>query len=234
MLTQAEDDIFVNLFKTLSLHGRCSIMVKELPFFPLNIVVFPGEDLNLHIFEPRYKQLVSDCLEKQTTFGIPSYVLNKIEFGTEVRIQEVTKIYNDGRMDIKTKGLKPFKVLNFINPWKEKEYAGGTVVMLEEKGPFDPHLHLEVLEACRQLFDWLQMKDEISLSDQDVVYKVIHKLGLKKEEEYELLQMEHESDRLRFILKHLHKLIPALERAEKAKELIRMNGHFKHFDPLKF
>lgn len=209
-------------------------MVKELPLFPLNIVVFPGEDLNLHIFEPRYKQLIKDCLDHQSTFGIPSYVLNKIEYGTEVKIVEVTKIYPDGRMDIKTRGLTPFKVLNFLNPWKEKEYAGGTVVMMEDKGPYNSSLHVQVIEACRQLFDWLKMKDEVDLTDHDVVYKVIHKLGLKKEEEYEILQMQSEESRQKYILKHLHKLIPALERAEKAKELIRMNGHFKHLDPLKF
>ncbi len=99
-------------------------MSVELPIFPLNIVAFPGEHVNLHIFEPRYKDLVNDCLEEGLTFGIASHVLNKIELGTEVKITEVTKKYPDGRMDIKTLGLRAFSVLDFHNPWKEKLYAG--------------------------------------------------------------------------------------------------------------
>ena len=88
-------------------------MSDEIGLFPLNLVVFPGERLNLHIFEPRYKQLIKDCLESGSTFGIPSYVLNKTEFGTEVQIEEVTKTYSDGRMDIKTIGISVIEVLDF-------------------------------------------------------------------------------------------------------------------------
>ena len=121
-------------------------MEKMLPLFPLNLVVFPNEELNLHIFEPRYKQLINDCLREKTTFGIPSHVVNKIEFGTEVEITEVAKTYEDGRMDIKTKGLRTFKVINFQNPWQNKDYAGGTVELLETVKDEDPQLKIEILE----------------------------------------------------------------------------------------
>lgn len=209
-------------------------MVKEIPLFPLNLVAFPGEELNLHIFEPRYKQLINDCLETKTTFGIPSYALTKIEYGTEMKIIEVSKAYDDGRMDIKTVGLGAFRVLEFINPWSNKLYAGGPVELLPAIDDADPTNTLKLSELCRELFSWLHMDEAISLSDTDGIYKVIHKIGLKIEEEYELLQMTRESERQAFIIGHLQRLIPALERAERAKEKIRLNGHFKHFDPLKF
>jgi ATP-dependent Lon protease len=51
-------------------------MPRLLPLFPLNLVVFPHEKLNLHIFEPRYRQLVRDCLEQNLTFGIPPFLDN--------------------------------------------------------------------------------------------------------------------------------------------------------------
>ena len=89
-------------------------MSVELPIFPLNIVAFPGEEVNLHIFEPRYKQLVKDCLDEGSTFGLASHVLNKIELGTEIKITEVTKKYSDGRMDIKTFGLRIFEVIVWL------------------------------------------------------------------------------------------------------------------------
>lgn len=209
-------------------------MIKEIPLFPLNLVVFPGEELNLHIFEPRYKQLINDCLTNQCTFGIPSYVLTKVEYGTEVKITEVTKTYEDGRMDIKTEGLGVFNVQNFINPWKDKEYAGGPVEFIDFEDELDPSLQLKFIELCQDLFEWLHMEDELPISVETSMYSVIHKLGLKPEEEYILLKMKSHKKRQSFIIEHLEQLIPALERAENAKEKIRMNGHFKHFNPLKF
>ncbi|RED99891.1 LON peptidase substrate-binding domain-containing protein [Marinoscillum furvescens] len=209
-------------------------MVKEIPLFPLNSVVFPGEELNLHIFEPRYKELVNDCLQTKTTFGIPSYVLTKIEYGTEVEILDVSKRYDDGRMDIKTRGLRVFKVQDFQNPWQNKQYAGGPVELLEVEQDQEESLQLKFSELCRALFEWLHMEEEITISEDTSMYKVIHKIGLKPEEEYILLKMRSERQRQHFVIEHLEQLIPALERAERAKEKIRLNGHFKHFDPLKF
>lgn len=209
-------------------------MVKELAFFPLNLVAFPGEELNLHIFEPRYKQLINDCLLTKTTFGIPSYVLTKIEYGTEMKITEVTKTYPDGRMDIKTEGLRVFKVVEFDNPWGGKQYGGGVVELMEPVDDPDDALESKLLRLCRELFEWLHMEEEMSHLETMELYRIIHKLGLKPEEEYQLLSMRSEVDRQVFVIRHLEELIPALERAEQAKEKIRMNGHFKHFDPLKF
>ena len=208
-------------------------MEKMLPLFPLNLVVFPHEELNLHIFEPRYKQLINDCLKEKSTFGIPSHVINKIEFGTEVEITEVSKTYEDGRMDIKTKGLREFKVINFQNPWQNKDYAGGLVELLNIVEDEDPQLKIEILEKAKELFQWLQIDKDIDLSTGEI-NSFIHKIGLKPEEEYKLIQIPAQSLRQQFILDHLAKIIPMLERAEKAKEKIRMNGHFKHLDPLKF
>ncbi|MFY0607996.1 MAG: LON peptidase substrate-binding domain-containing protein [Cyclobacteriaceae bacterium] len=209
-------------------------MIKDLALFPLNLVAFPGEELNLHIFEPRYKQLINDCLQTKSTFGIPSYVNTKVEYGTEVKISEVTKLYEDGRMDIKTIGMGMFKVVDFQNPWGERLYAGGQVEMIEVSDDEDPEIAEVILNKCEELFEWLHMDGEISLMNDTSVYKVIHKIGLKPEEEYDLLKITSEAKRQKFILNHLENLIPALERAEKAKERISMNGHFKHFDPLKF
>lgn len=209
-------------------------MVKEIPLFPLNSVVFPGEELNLHIFEPRYKDLINDCLKTKTTFGIPSYVLTKIEYGTEVEILEVSKKYDDGRMDIKTKGLRVFKVIDFQNPWQHHAYAGGPVELVDVKDDLDAELQKKFARLCSALFEWLHMEEEIAVTEDTSMYKVIHKIGLKPEEEYILLKMDSERQRQHYLIEHLEQLIPALERAERAKEKIRLNGHFKHFDPLKF
>lgn len=209
-------------------------MEVEIPLFPLNLVAFPGEQLNLHIFEPRYKQLLKDCLEHQSTFGIPSYVLNKIDYGTEVEIVDVVKMYEDGRADISVQATQVFRVQEFKNPWKDRDYAGGSVTYMEMDFHEDMELKLRMLDLCQELFSWLQMEDRVPLDQDTTVFTVAHKIGLKLEEELELIKLPREVDRQHFIINHLKNILPALERAERAKERIRLNGHFKHLDPLKF
>ena len=85
-------------------------MKDFLPLFPLKLVAFPGERLNLHIFEPRYKQLFRECHENQVTFGIPAFINNKIaEFGTELKLDKIEKSYEDGSLDVRTLGIGIFK-----------------------------------------------------------------------------------------------------------------------------
>ena len=90
-------------------------MTNFIPIFPLGIVVYPGENVNLHIFEPRYKQLVKECHENKKPFGIPAVLDNKLqENGTLVNVIELSKMYDNGEMDIKTKGEKVFRMLEII------------------------------------------------------------------------------------------------------------------------
>ena len=66
-------------------------MTNFIPIFPLNIVVYPGEGLNLHIFEPRYRQLIKECHEKAKPFGIPAVIEKRLQdYGTVVHVKEIT------------------------------------------------------------------------------------------------------------------------------------------------
>jgi len=79
-------------------------MSKKIPLFPLSLVAFPGEELNLHIFEKRYRQLVKDCMANELSFGIVTVLDKKLsDIGTEMEILEISHIYGDGKMDIRTK-----------------------------------------------------------------------------------------------------------------------------------
>lgn len=209
-------------------------MTKELPLFALNMVVFPGEELNIHIFEPRYKELINDCLRNRINFGIPSHVMNKIEYGTEVKIVEVVKTYQDGRMDIKTQGGQVFLVKDYQNPWKDKPYGGGAVEVVEVSEEADEDLNLDLIELARELYNWLHIEPDFDILNDNILYDIVHKIGLKPDEEYALLKMNSEVERQKYVIKHLETLMPALERAEKAKERIQMNGNFQNLDPFKF
>ncbi|WP_339790776.1 LON peptidase substrate-binding domain-containing protein [uncultured Imperialibacter sp.] len=207
---------------------------KELPLFPLNLVAYPGEELNLHIFEPRYRQLITECVNTNTTFGVPSYVLSKIEYGTEVKIVKLEKTYDDGRMDVRTVGMGIFKVLDFVSPWPGKLYAGGTVEMIKADHDGDVVLQEELFKLANDLFEWLGMEGLVKFDQKMLTYAIAHKIGLSKEQEYELLKMTSERKRQEFLINYLKLTIPIVKQMEQAKDRIRQNGHFKHLDALDF
>ncbi|MDN5200702.1 LON peptidase substrate-binding domain-containing protein [Fulvivirgaceae bacterium BMA10] len=209
-------------------------MSIKLPLFPLNIVVFPDEELNLHIFEPRYKQLIRDCIESDSTFGVPSFVNKKIEFGTEVKIIKVVKTYDDGRMDIITKGMSIIKILKFTNPLKGKLYAGGEVTQIENIDDGTAASKKELIKLVKELFSKINLSKEVKIQRDFTAFEIAHKIGLSPTQEYKLLMLNKESERQLYIIEHLRKAIPILEQINSTKERIKMNGHFRHFDPLNF
>lgn len=209
-------------------------MESYLPLFPLNLVAFPGETLNLHVFEDRYKQLVSECITEDMPFGVPAYVNNQLAFGTEVLITEVVKQYDDGRMDITTQATRVFQVLSFDNPVEGKLYAGGEVVFLENEYDADNHSRPEMIELIKDLFSVISVVDRVEVAEDVTSFDVAHKIGMSLEQRYALLQVERESERQQVIIQHLRNTIPVLREVEATKERIRMNGHFRKYDPLDF
>ena len=83
-----------------------------LPLFPLDLVLLPGAPLPLHVFEPRYKEMIAECLDEKKPFGVVRSSSEGVaEIGCTAEIVEVTKRYDDGRMDILTRGVERFEVL---------------------------------------------------------------------------------------------------------------------------
>ena len=209
---------------------------KYLPMFPLNIVVFPNEKLNLHIFEPRYKQLVLDCVENEKTFGIPTYIQGGVGvYGTEVEILSIEKKYDNGEMDIRTKGLHIFKIRNFDKMAPGRLYAGGEVEMLQNGTEEDIVTKVKIRELLEQLYETLGLGNlYLELPEDFTSYDIGHQLGLNLEQEYALLQLASEADRQELILLHLQHIMPLLLETEKLKERVRLNGHFKNLTPPNF
>ncbi len=204
-----------------------------LPFFPLKLVVFPGEELNLHIFEPRYRELMADIEENATSFGICVFIDKLSGFGTEVVLEKVNKRYEDGRLDIQTRGLRVFKILSFDNPAKNKLYAGGNVSFLKSDPNISEVQHHEFIFYLKEMLHLLNFEVEFNPLAVNS-YTFAHKIGLSLEEELELLQMESESDRTEFLIRHFKRMIPVIKAVESAKEKIKLNGHYKYLDPLNF
>ncbi|WP_291788422.1 LON peptidase substrate-binding domain-containing protein [Cecembia sp.] len=206
-------------------------MPDYLPIFPLKLVAFPGEALNLHIFEPRYRQLVHDIKNNGGRFGIGIYLDSLVSTGTEVELIEINKTYDDGRMDIKTVGKRVFEILTFDNPSEGKLYAGGKVQFLDNDPRVAKNVYDEFLFYLKELFRLMNQNVELNATEVDS-FTFAHKIGLKIEEEYELLQLKREEDRMKYLIQHLMRVISVLREVELAKLKIKMNGHYKNLDPL--
>ena len=210
-------------------------MTNFIPIFPLSIVVYPHEDLNLHIFESKYKQLVKDCFDQKKPFGMPVVINNKIsELGTFLEITEISKIYENGEMDIKTRGKKVFRILEIINEIPEKLYSGAIVNYPHNHEHGKRILMDKIIVATKQLHKMLDVKKSLHKNEDELwSYDIAHAVGLTLEEEYELLSFMNELHRQEYLKRHLAKVIPVVEEMESLKEKIKLNGHFKNISGFK-
>jgi len=210
-------------------------MTNFIPIFPLGIIVYPGEDLNLHIFEPRYKQLINDCKESKKPFGIPAVLNNKVaELGTLVELTEITKVYDDGEMDIKTKATKVFRVLEVIKNIPYKLYSGAIVNYPENHKRGSKKKMQGLIDTIHQLHSLLKItKDFKKPEDELGSYDIAHHAGLSLEQEYELLGLQHELQRQEYLKQHLTKVLPVVSQMESLKDKVRLNGHFKNLEGFK-
>jgi Lon protease-like protein len=204
-------------------------MTNFIPIFPLGIVVFPGEKLNLHIFEPRYKQLIKECYEQKKPFGIPAVIENKLqENGTLIQITELSKLHDNGEMDIKTKGVQVFRILELIKEIPEKLYSGAIVSYPPTHEQGKPELMRKVMKGIHDLHILLKVKKEFKKPDEEIkCYDIAHHIGLSVKQEYELLSLFDERQRQEYLKRHLAKVIPTVAVMEQLKEKIKLNGHFK-------
>lgn len=211
-------------------------MTNFIPIFPLALVVYPGENLNLHIFEPRYKQLINECFESKKPFGIPSVINSKVQdFGTLVNIVEISAVQENGEMDIKTQGAEVFRVLEIIKEIPDKLYSGAIVNYPSNTQGGSSELMRRVVNSIRELYKLLNVEKEFKKKDDELTtYDLAHHIGLSIEEEYELLGLMNEHQRQEYIRRHLTKVIPVLAEMEELKKKVKLNGHFKNLESFNF
>ncbi len=204
-----------------------------LPLFPLQLVVFPGEFLNLHIFEPRYKQLMQECVEDEITFGIPPFLDGQSgELGVEMALIKVEKRYENGELDVRTRGLGIFIVDEFYRQAPGKLYPAGEVSPLEHSLDGDRRLGGHLLSMVRSLFHLLNIDKELPTDpDSFISYDVGHYVGLSLQQEYELLSMLDENDRRNYLIEHLERMLPVVRETEELRRKAKLNGHFRNIIP---
>jgi ATP-dependent Lon protease len=209
---------------------------KFLPLFPLRLVVFPGEKLNLHIFEPRYRQLIHECRNDGITFGINAYVNdNLMPFGTEMKLLTVEKYYDNGEMDVRTEGLSLYEINTYYKMAKGKLYDGADVSeILINSEKADISDSKKILDLVREMFILLNINKELPLTAEEVnTFKLGHYVGFSIDQEYELLCKPTEQARQKFMLQHLEHVMPVVREMDHLRQRALLNGHFKNIVPPK-
>ncbi len=209
-------------------------MKNLLPLFPLKLVVFPGEHLRLHVFEPRYKQLITECHDQKTPFGIPAYINGQLaEYGTEMSLEEISETYESGEMDILTKGRRAFRLERFVREVPGKLYSAGEVSFLENlesRGSTPAETLSERFRRLHELLDTGYVRDDFNKPN--LSFQLGQEVGLTLYQKVKLLSLERESEREALILQHMDDVIPKLEAVGETKRRIQGNGHFQRYPVL--
>ena len=194
-------------------------MSSLLPLFPLELVLLPGVPLPLHIFEPRYKEMVAECLEHKKPFGIVRASAEGVaDVGCTAEIISVTKKYDDGRMDIMTRGVERFEVLE-VN--EERSFLQAEISMVhDEDDPGQPDAPL-VQQAVRLHAEIAKLAGaELSGPDErasNLSFLLAGSLPLDLDFKQNLLATLSETKRLEAVVGYLQAVLPGLRRAAKAR-----------------
>jgi uncharacterized protein len=199
--------------------------VALLPLFPLELVLLPGTPLPLHIFEPRYKEMIRECISTEAPFGVVRAFEEGIaEVGCTAEIITVTKEYPDGRLDLICEGRKRFEVIE-VN--RDRSFLQAEVLIV----PDDPEaaaqeeqvkaiqLHLEILSMAGAVQD-LSAADQNQLS-----FYLAGSLPLDLDFKQKLLAMRSEAQRIQAVAAYLETILPQLKRAARARQTAGGNGH---------
>ena len=199
---------------------------KRNPLFPLEVVLFPGTLLPLHIFEPRYKLMVQRCREREISFGVVLVKGDGIApAGCTAEIMEVAKEYPDGKLDILTIGRLPF---NILEVFEEQEYAEADVEYLEDE-PFTekppaPSL-VKLYKQCHELA-FGQKPDALDEgSYESLAFHFAGELPLDLSYKQTLLEMRNEDERRRNLEAALQTWLAELEQVAHARRIAGGNGH---------
>jgi Lon protease-like protein len=206
-------------------HQHWRPVTSLLPLFPLDLVLLPGCPLPLHIFEPRYKEMIAECRAQDSSFGIVR-VLEKsfADVGCIAEIVSVVKEYDDGRLDIVTEGRKRFEVLR-VN--QDRSFLRAETILIEDEAGAPAadesaravQLHAEILELAGAVQD-LSAADQATIS-----FYLAGSLPLDLDFKQKLLELRSESQRISALTNYLETVLPNVRSAARARQKAGGNGH---------
>lgn len=198
-------------------------MAIELPLFPLDVVLFPGEDLPLHIFEPRYRLMINECNEQKTPFGIvlvqpdsKHLIEEPYPIGTMAKIELLDRL-DDGCMNLIARGLQRFRILELD---RQKPYLSGHVEVYEDRAePEDAQTTYanqanELFNAYLQILIEAIGKEVIEFTlptvPEELSHFIAYFLDITNDRKQQLLELTSTTQRLQEEIEILHRELPIL------------------------
>jgi Lon protease-like protein len=199
-------------------------LTRDFPLFPLGIVALPGELVPLHIFEDRYKTMMNECLQEEKEFGIVWLSDDGLrENGCACAIDRVLERMEDGRMNLLTRGTRPFRV---VERQSHLAYPAGVIEFLEDR---DEQVDADALQRAQEAYAELVRRatdndpEASELAEMDA-YAMAATVDFGPDAKQGLLDLRSENARLRLVTRLFHAAMERLELIDRAQERARSNG----------
>lgn len=195
-----------------------------LPLFPLEIVVFPGAPLPLHIFEPRYKEMIGECLSQNRAFGMVRAKENALSaIGCSARILTVIKKYEDGRMDISAEGAQRFEIIQLS---QERSFLQAEVAFFDDEPSTVSKSAAEtVIQLHEQLFSVIGQPVEVEPDAAYLSFRLAQDLPVDLDFKQTLLEIKSEAERIEVLTEYYQATIPKIENSLRVRQRASGNGH---------
>ena len=198
-----------------------------LPLFPLQVVLFPAAQLPIHIFEPRYREMVAEAIAQKSEFGVIFAEETSVSsVGCTALVEQVTKRYEDGRFDIMTRGRQRFRALELD---QEKDYLRARIDFFQdetaESAPRSVleearHLTYEVARALNAT-----LPEDVVVDEPQASFALAAALPLELKFKQQLLEQRSEPQRIRTLVDYLGKVLERARTTQRMQSLARTNGH---------
>jgi len=195
-----------------------------LPLFPLDLVLFPSTPLPLHIFEPRYKEMIGECLAQKKQFGVVRAQGEAVaEMGCTAEILEVVKRYPDGKLDIQTVGRQRFEVVEMNS---ERSFLQAEVLLIDDEPGTPPKESIDrALELHAQILDAIGGENTIPADAPQLSYHLASSLPMDLDFKQTLLGVRSEVERIEGLIEFYEAILPKLRKAARRRQKAGGNGH---------
>ena len=196
-----------------------------LPLFPLEVVLFPGTQLPLHVFEERYRLMIGEAVDRHSEFGVILQTGGKLaSMGCVAIVERVTHRYDDGRFDVEARGRQRLKTVSMD---ESLPYLQARVEYVKDSSPApaNPERLQQALDLANQVAELLQiepLKAETSVPQPS--FHLAHALPLELSFKQSLLARKSEAERLADLTQYLPKVIERLELAQRVRRRAGTNG----------
>jgi Lon protease-like protein len=201
--------------------------IESFPLFPLGLVLLPGEMLQLHVFEERYKLMIGQCLDQDSEFGIVWLSDERLhDIGCTARVTEVLDRFEDGRMNILVTGGQPFRLDRRVD---HLPFPAGDIELIDPgDAAAEPGLAAEARERYADLVERVtdERPEPDALEDLDA-YGMAGTIEFEPGEKQRLLELRSEDERLRMVADLFGSTVRRLDESEHSAEVAKSNGHLR-------